>query len=240
MERVDEATPTNKFENNPEDVNVSTNGLKDVAVSATGMPPDSRKYLSSATAPEQPPVTDQVSAAVEEREAEPVKKGLMSRFSSLAGRVPEKHKQRANGEMEHGKQYLRDQFPKERRDQFIYRLKKVVVECQAHPSYQNSLSWFLSQIENYFAHAKNLASSGADSTSSLFSDPMLNQATAEMRTFLERCANGQSMNGMIDAIQKLGQDAKNDEELRDWWGRVATFARKVRLYVSSFYVLQSF
>ncbi|TDL17822.1 hypothetical protein BD410DRAFT_793854 [Rickenella mellea] len=154
------------------------------------------------------------------------KKSFISRIQGLTGRVPEKHKTRAKEELTSAKKYLKDEFPQERRDQFIYRLKKVVVECQSHPSYQSSLSWFLSQLENYFAHTRQFANSSATQTSSFFSDPLLNQATSELRIILERFANGKSMQGMISAAQKLSDDAANDEELKAWWGKVDTFVRK--------------
>lgn len=56
---------------------------------------------------------------------------------------------------------------------------------------------------------------------------MLTQAASEMRTFLERCANGQSMDGMFQVMQRLKEDAQEDEELRNWWSRVDSFAKKV-------------
>lgn len=225
LDRVDEATPTHKFEDDPENVDLSKSGLKDAAINATGLPPDTKKAVID----DQPPLKETVNGAADQGDSAPVKKSFMSRFQALSSRVPDKHKQRANDELENGKQYLKDQFPKERRDQFVYRLKKVVVECQSHPSYQNSLSWFLTQIETYFGHGKRVASKGANQTSSLFSDPMLTQASSEMRMFLERCANGQSMDGMFNAAHALAEDAQNDEELSAWWSRLDAFVRKVSM-----------
>ena len=56
---------------------------------------------------------------------------------------------------------------------------------------------------------------------------MLIQAASEMRTFLERCADGQSMDDMFNAMQRMKEDALGDEELGDWWERVDAFVRKV-------------
>ena len=44
-------------------------------------------------------------------------------------RVPQEHKDRANEQYDKAKDFLRDEFPEERRDQFIYRGKKV---CRSH------------------------------------------------------------------------------------------------------------
>jgi hypothetical protein len=69
-------------------------------------------------------------------------------------------------------------FPEERRDQFIYRGKKVstcaqrrvllshgtqvIIECQKHSDYQESLDWLLSFIEEYARHGKAIADKGKE------------------------------------------------------------------------------
>lgn len=108
---------------------------------------------------------------------------------------------------------------------------QVVVECQSHPAYKNALEWFLDTIETYFKHGQNLAKLQKDHTASIFDDdPVLNRTSGEMRTLLERFANGKSLDGVFDAISKLWEDANNDEELRHWWDRVDKFVRKVRTF----------
>jgi len=54
-----------------------------------------------------------------------LKEKLMGGYNSLKDRVPDEHKDRAHEQVDRSKQFLRDEFPEERRDQFIYRLKKV-------------------------------------------------------------------------------------------------------------------
>ena len=223
LQQVDEATPTHKFDEQPENVDLSASRLKEAAVQNTGVSPEAVKPSDA------PSTSEATTAAAKERSTTPVKKTFASRFKSVSQRVPDEHKERAKAELENGKQYFREQFPKERRDQFVYRLKKVVVECQSHPSYQQSLSWFLTQLEKYFGHGKRVASAGAGQTASFFDDPLLNQAASEMRIFLERCAHGQSMQGMFDAAQRMWEDAQNDDELRAWWSRVDTFVRKASI-----------
>lgn len=45
-------------------------------------------------------------------------------------RVPQEHKDRANDHYDRAKRFLSDEyFPEERRDQFIYRGKKVMRVC---------------------------------------------------------------------------------------------------------------
>ncbi len=67
------------------------------------------------------------------------------------GRVPQEHKDRANEHLEGTKNWFSEEyFPEERRDQFIYRAKKVIVECQRHDDYQASIKWLLGYFEEYF------------------------------------------------------------------------------------------
>lgn len=60
-----------------------------------------------------------------------------------ASGLTEKPKQVAQDAKETAKEVIDEHFPEERRQQFIYRLKKVVVECQGHKDYQEAMTWVL-------------------------------------------------------------------------------------------------
>ncbi|KAI0707522.1 hypothetical protein C8T65DRAFT_216076 [Cerioporus squamosus] len=167
-------------------------------------------------------------------DAEAKKSGLMNKIrgvrDNLTDRVPQEHKDRANEHYDRAKRVLaEDYFPEERRDQFIFRGKKVIVECQKHKDYQESIQWLLNFLEEYAAHGKTVANHGKDSTNQLQSDGALNQATHELRTLLERFANGKSLGIIGDAMQALYNDAQQDEELRNWFRSVDAYTRKVLL-----------
>jgi hypothetical protein len=60
--------------------------------------------------------------------------------------------------LDRAKTFFSDEyFPPERRDQFIYRGKKVIIECQKHDDYQASLKWLLDTLETYSTHGKEVA-----------------------------------------------------------------------------------
>ena len=61
------------------------------------------------------------------------------------------------------------------------------------------------------------------------SDPAVKEATSELRTLLERFANGQSLGTIGEAMQTLYDDVQQDEELRTWFRSVDTYVRKVGL-----------
>jgi hypothetical protein len=61
--------------------------------------------------------------------ADIAKKSVKDKLFGLKDRIPEEHRQKVgdiyNENLGKTKQFLKDEFPEERRDQFIYRLKKV-------------------------------------------------------------------------------------------------------------------
>ncbi|TCD61093.1 hypothetical protein EIP91_009046 [Steccherinum ochraceum] len=165
-------------------------------------------------------------------DAEVKKQGLKGKILGLrdqfTDRIPQEHKDRANNQSERAKQFLTEEyFPEERRDQFIYRGKKVIVECQKHKDYQESIKWLLNYLEEYASHGKTVLGHGKDSHQQLSSDSSLQQATSELRTLLERFANGMSLGVIGDAMRVLYEDAQKDEELRNWFKAVDAYIRKV-------------
>ena len=56
----------------------------------------------------------------------------------------------------------------------------------------------------------------------------MKHATTELRTLLERFANGKSMDIVVDAGHALIDDAQRDPELRDWFKKVNAYIHKVR------------
>ncbi|CUA74610.1 putative protein C32A11,02c [Schizosaccharomyces pombe 972h-] [Rhizoctonia solani] len=181
-------------------------------------------------------VQARVEGAPDEEKGEVAKRSLREKIMGVRDRIPQEHKDRANEQVDKARDFLRDEFPEERRDQFIYRMKKVIVECQKHDDYQASIRWFLSAIESYHGHSKTVASSGQNSAKNVTSDPSLRLATRELRTLLERFANGQSMDPILDATGTLWDDAQKDEDLRAWFRKLDEYVRKVLLEPG--YVLQ--
>ncbi|KAI9510806.1 hypothetical protein F5148DRAFT_1176664 [Russula earlei] len=167
-------------------------------------------------------------------EADTKKKGLAGRLqylkNGLSDRVPQEHKDLVREKLDQGRKVvLEDYFPEDRRDQFIYRIKKAILECQKHNDYQESIRWLLSIFEDYGAHGKYIAAVGMEAGSQVTDDDVFRTSIAQIRTVLERFANGRGMDVIIDAINALIDDAKNDEEFRQWFQAVDAYSRKVLL-----------
>ncbi|KZP01029.1 hypothetical protein CALVIDRAFT_493481 [Calocera viscosa TUFC12733] len=166
-------------------------------------------------------------------QADAGKRTLKQKFgdfkASLRDRVPDEYQDQARDHHEAIKAHLKEQFPEERRDQFIWRLKKVVVENQKHGDYQEAMNWFLNFLETYHGHAKSVAGTGAQSANAMTDDPSLQLAWSEFRTLLERFADNRSMQPIMDSINDLYNDAQQDEGLRHYFSRLDGFVRRTLL-----------
>ncbi|EEY20561.1 conserved hypothetical protein [Verticillium alfalfae VaMs.102] len=57
--------------------------------------------------------------------------------------------------------YLSKKVPENRRDQTIWRLKKMVLECQQHPDYSQAIETLLNLAEEYGSHSWAMAQGGS-------------------------------------------------------------------------------
>ncbi|KAF8492864.1 hypothetical protein F5888DRAFT_1728342 [Russula emetica] len=147
-------------------------------------------------------------------------------FSDL---VPQEHKEEVRNQTEHGRKVLAEDYFPDRRDQFIYRIKKAILECQKHDDYQESIRWLLGIFEEYGKHGRHIAGAGKEAGGQVASDDVLRNSTTQIRTLLERFANGKSMDIIINPINQLIDNAKNDEEFRQWFQSVDAYTRKLLL-----------
>ncbi|KAH6911282.1 hypothetical protein BKA70DRAFT_1220304 [Coprinopsis sp. MPI-PUGE-AT-0042] len=173
----------------------------------------------------------------DEETKEAKKRGLMDRMrdvrDNLKDRIPQEHRERAVDQRDRTKTFFTEEyFPEERRDQFIFRLKKVILECQKHDDYQASMRWLLAYIEEYVRHGKTASEVAAEKAKAeipTHDAHPIKRATFELRTLLERFANNTSMNGIFSAMDALIDDSRRDAELRTWFRSVDTYLRKVLL-----------
>ena len=156
--------------------------------------------------------------------------GLQSAKDRISEKIPDEHKQKAQEVKESNKQQAKDYFkqkvPQERRDQAIFRLKKMVVEIQQHEDYRDAIDTLISLAEEYAHHTKKVARDTKGEAQRTAEDNNLQKALTELRTLLENFADGTSMDDIFDALDDLITDANNDPEFSRWWSDVDKFIRK--------------
>jgi len=135
----------------------------------------------------------------------------------------EEDKNMARARRDQMNNYLKGKMPEERREQTIWRLKKMVVEIQGHQDYQRAIETLLSLAEQYSGHGKNLGQQGKGSVQGFLSE---NKWLTNLKTLLERFANNTSFDDLIESINQVYRDADQDPELKNWFTRINHFIRK--------------
>ncbi|KAK1781802.1 hypothetical protein QBC45DRAFT_320393 [Copromyces sp. CBS 386.78] len=122
------------------------------------------------------------------------------------------------------REYFQKKVPKERREQTIWRLKKMVVECQQHPDYQRAITTLLNLAEEYGSHASRLAQGGTGTVKE--TRTALAQAEGDLKTLIERFANGTSSDDLWASINTIYEDADRDPELKNWFKAINSYIRR--------------
>ena len=115
---------------------ISKNDVKGAAGDATQAASGSRDPMDAAdlAARDQQYGTDSVDAN------QGARAGVSNLRDQASANVPDETKDRAREYRDRTKNYMSQKLPQERRDQAIFRLKKMIIEVQGHPdcAYQNT------------------------------------------------------------------------------------------------------
>ena len=136
--------------------------------------------------------------------------GASALKQKISENTPDEAKDAARAKKERSKNYLSSKMPAERREQTIWRLRKMVVEIQGHPDYSQAIDTLLGLAETYAGHANTVANATTGATKGAHGDDSLKRAEADLKTLVERFANGTSTNDLFDAINNIYTDADRD------------------------------
>ncbi|KAH0435087.1 hypothetical protein CcaCcLH18_04985 [Colletotrichum camelliae] len=139
----------------------------------------------------------------------------------------EKARQRNEEYKRRTKDYFNKKMPQERKDQTIWRLKKMVLECQQHPDYSQAIETLLNLAEEYAGHSRSLAQGGSGTVKDARAG--LAQAESDLKTLIERFANGTSTDDLFESINQIYRDADQDRELKDWFKAMDRYVRRCLL-----------
>merc|ERR1712093_137230 len=159
--------------------------------------------------------------------------GVQNAASTLKQRasenVPEETKEKGRKTREQTKNYLSKKMPQERREQTIWRLKKLVVECQGHPDYMQAIETLLNLAETYAGHANTLGNQATGTVKGAHGDDSLKKAEADLLLLIQRWANGTSTDDLFDSINNIYRDADQDPELKSWFKNINAYVRNCLL-----------
>ncbi|KPI35148.1 uncharacterized protein AB675_1363 [Cyphellophora attinorum] len=146
--------------------------------------------------------------------------------SNIPDETQEKARDAKNAAAQRSKNYLSKKMPQERREQSIWRLKKMIVEIQGHSDYQQAIETLLNLAETYAGHANTVAKDSHGTVKGAHTDNSLQSAEANLKTLIERFANSTSTDDLFDALNQIYRDAQQDPELRNWFKQVDAYIRK--------------
>lgn len=125
------------------------------------------------------------------------------------------------------REYFDKKVPQDRKDQTIFRLKKMILECQQHEDYSQAVQTLLRLAEQYGKHGREYGQGSADTTKQARSG--FAAAEADLRTLIERFANGTSTSDLWESIGQIYKDAEKDPELKDWFKAMDSYIRRCLL-----------
>lgn len=102
----------------------------------------------------------------------------------------------------------------------------MVVEIQGHPDYAQAINTLLNLAETYAGHANTVGQASTGTLKGAHADDSLKRAEYDLKTLIERFANGTSTNDLFDAINNIYRDADKDPELKNWFKQVDRYVRK--------------
>ncbi|KAF5237481.1 hypothetical protein FAUST_6041 [Fusarium austroamericanum] len=123
--------------------------------------------------------------------------------------------------------YFNKKMPQERKDQTIWRLKKMILECQQHEDYSQAIQTLLRLAETYSRHGRTVGQGSTETAKGARGG--LGAAERDLRTIIERFANGTSTEDLWEAIGQIYRDADNDRELKDWFKAMDSYIRRCLL-----------
>ncbi|KAF2453581.1 hypothetical protein BDY21DRAFT_355400 [Lineolata rhizophorae] len=155
-----------------------------------------------------------------------LKAGADTLKAQAAENTSDETKEKAKTWKTQSKEYFSGKMPQERREQTIWRLKKMVVEIQGHQDYLRAIETLLRLAETYGGHGRTVAKDSQGKVKGAHSDDSLQIAEADLKTLIERFANGTSLDDLFDSINAIYRDAEKDPELRQWFKDVDGYVRK--------------
>ncbi|PGH17610.1 hypothetical protein AJ79_00971 [Helicocarpus griseus UAMH5409] len=150
--------------------------------------------------------------------------GAQRAREEVSENVPEEAKTRTREMNEKTRAFLREKMPKERRDQTIWRLKRMLVEIQGHPDYQQAIETLLNIAETYTGHGKGISQQGASTSKGVIEENK--DSMTRLKTIIERFANSTSTDDLFDYIKDFYHAADEDPRLKNWFKSVNSFIRK--------------
>lgn len=128
-------------------------------------------------------------------------------------------------------EYLRQKFPKQRRDAVINRLKKALADVQSNPDFQETFEFLASLMTDYISHIRDtIVQQGKKvkkETEELQYDEHFAMALQRGKQIIQAFAGEKSLDPLRDALAEVIRDVETDPDLTAFWEDVADLFKKM-------------
>ncbi|PWW72654.1 hypothetical protein C7212DRAFT_360023 [Tuber magnatum] len=120
--------------------------------------------------------------------------------------------------------YLREKFPKQRRDAVINRLKGTIGGIQKNPDFNDTVDFLIEMAQKYIGGmADSLVKETSAQKPAIHTDEHFDRAVQDMKAILMVFADGKPLDDIHSAAKKVIQDVQSDEDLQSFYGGISDF-----------------
>ncbi|KAG0132128.1 hypothetical protein HOY82DRAFT_484086 [Tuber indicum] len=123
--------------------------------------------------------------------------------------------------------YLREKFPKQRRDAVINRLKSTIGEVQKNSDFNDTVDFLIEMAQKYIGGiTDSLDKETSAQKPAIHTDEHFDRAVQDMRAILMVFADGKPLDDIHSATKKVIQDIQSDEDLRSFYSDISNFLNR--------------
>ncbi|EIW73522.1 hypothetical protein TREMEDRAFT_59695 [Tremella mesenterica DSM 1558] len=156
------------------------------------------------------------------------KKGKQTAKGLKSGKLQGEARESIWDEVERLKEYADEKLPEgeEARDKLIQRLQQVVTQAQSDPEYRRAITAIVNLFKKYSHKAEDAVKETADKSEISDEDEKVQQAGRDLKAFVEK-VSGKSIDDLISAAQKAGEDVKNDDKLSAYFKELDSYVHRI-------------
>ncbi|RPA99516.1 hypothetical protein L873DRAFT_1683147 [Choiromyces venosus 120613-1] len=123
--------------------------------------------------------------------------------------------------------YLREKFPKQRRDAVINRLKGSISEIQKNEDFNRAVDFLLEMAQNYIGGlVDSLTKETSAQKPTVRTDEHFDRAVQDLKAIIMVFADGKSLDDIHSAAKKVIEDIQSDEDLHNFYRDVFSFLNR--------------
>ncbi|KAI8971829.1 hypothetical protein BDF20DRAFT_838111 [Mycotypha africana] len=160
-------------------------------------------------------------------------------FNHAKSRANEKVKehptyQKARDQYDEHKRFAQDtvkeKIPEEKQDELLSRLKSALSEIQKNPDYQEAISTLFHLLDVWSTRLSKVSQNVVNKAKENDRPEQMDyreQAERELKTIIETWAQGYSIDPLLQGVQNVIKDAREDDKLREYYDRVKNYLHRL-------------